>query len=225
MDKRHPKGVLKLDYHLDRKKKRAFVYRFQRRTKEVLKAIQEYQPKPNNVLDLGTADGLMLSKIKDQFPKSNCLGIEYSQSLIKTNQDKRIKIIQGNVLNLPFKKPKFEVIIAAAVIEHLNQPQKLIKESQKVLKKNGILILTTPDPFWEKTATLVGHLKEERHYSTINLSELAKILENQGFQILEKKKFMFSPIGFPYEETIEKIIRLFHLDFLMANQLIIARKK
>ncbi|HUV42939.1 MAG TPA: class I SAM-dependent methyltransferase [Patescibacteria group bacterium] len=225
MDKRHPKGVLKLDYHLKRKNKKAFAYRFQRRTKEVLKAIQKYQPKPNNILDLGTADGLMLSQIKDHFPKSNCLGIEYSQELIKTNQDKRIKIIQGNVLKLPFQKPQFEVIIAAAIIEHLNQPQKLIRESQRVLKKNGILILTTPDPFWEKTATLVGHLKKESHYSTLDLRELTKILKKQGFQILEKKKFMFSPIGFPREEAIEKILRLFSLNALMANQLIIAKKK
>jgi ubiquinone/menaquinone biosynthesis C-methylase UbiE len=218
MNKRYPKGVLKADYHLKRKKKRSHVYRLQRRTKEVIKAIQKYQPKPNKILDLGTADGLMLSKIKDQFPKSNCLGIEYSQELIKTNQDKRIKIIQGNVLNLPFKKPQFEVIIAAAIIEHLKQPQKLIKESRRILKKNGVLILTTPDPFWERV------LREETHHSTLNLETLTKILKKENLQILEKKKFMFSPIGFPHEESIEKIFRLFHLNFLMANQLIIARK-
>jgi hypothetical protein len=34
---------------------------------------------------------------------------------------------------------------------------------------------------------------------------------------------MISPVGFPFERHIEKILRSSRLGFLMANQLIVAR--
>ena len=50
------------------------------------------------------------------------------------------------------------------------------------------------------------------------------MLENKGFQIVEKKKFMFSPIGFPAEKIIEKIFGPLGLKLIMANQLVISRR-
>lgn len=224
MNKKRLRGVLEIDYHLKRKTKKSLVYRLKRRTKEAIKAIEKYSQPPRKILDLGAADGLMLSKIKDKFPKSNCVGVEYSQELIDVNQDKRIKLIQGDVQKLPFKENQFNIVIATAIIEHLSSPQKFLAEIRKVIKRGGVVILTSPVPFWEKVATFMRHLPKEEHQHTFTLLRLVKMFEDKGFKILEKKRFMFSPIGFPFEEWIEKILRFFHLDFIMANQLIIARK-
>jgi SAM-dependent methyltransferase len=45
---------------------------------------------------------------------------------------------------LPFKEEKFDVVFCSQVLEHIAYPEKILKTINKVLKKNGILILTVP---------------------------------------------------------------------------------
>lgn len=218
-----PVGVENKNYVLGRKNKISWKYRLKRRTLEVIQSIHRYHSsKINSVLDIGTAEGAMLSFIKKEFPQADCIGLEYSQELIEMNQDKNIKIIQGDAQNLPFTNNSFDVIIATAVIEHLAQPLKLLTEAYRVLKTDGIFILTTPDPFFDRIARIMG--KEKEHQKTFNLSELRKNLSKTGFRILCAEKFMISPIGFIAELKIEKLIKLFKLDFVLLNQLIIGKK-
>ena len=219
------KGVMGRGYHLERKAKLAPKYRLKRRGYEVIEAIRKYGP-PNatDILDIGTADGLMLGRIKKEFPTVKCLGLEYSQELINMNRDKNIEIIQGDAQNMPFKDESFDIAIAAAVIEHLNQPVKMLREAHRILRPGGILILTTPNPLFEKIADLIGHFEKNIHQETFALKKLKKYFLDSGFKILETKRFMISPIGLPFELKIEKIIRFLKLDFIFLNQLIVGKK-
>ena len=45
-----------------------------------------------------------------------------------------------------------------------------------------------------------------------------------GFEVLEARRFMFSPIGFPAEKTIERFLETLGLGLIMANQLVVARR-
>jgi hypothetical protein len=87
-----------------------------------------------------------------------------------------------------------------------------------------LCIVTTPDPFFEHIATRIGHLEDEQHHKTFNLQELKSLFELHGFNILKAEKFMMSPIGFPCELKIEKIMKSLGLNFLMLNQLVVAQK-
>jgi hypothetical protein len=42
---------------------------------------------------------------------------------------------------------------------------------------------------------------------------------------MDAKKFMFSPVGFPAEKLIERGMRAAKLDLMMANQLVVVRKR
>ncbi|MHA1751331.1 MAG: class I SAM-dependent methyltransferase, partial [Candidatus Helarchaeota archaeon] len=50
--------------------------------------------------------------------------------------------VVGNVLDLPFEDKTFDTIISTQVLEHVEKPWIMIKEIHRVLKKNGICILT-----------------------------------------------------------------------------------
>ena len=218
------KGVMNIDYHHGRKKRIDYRYRLNRRTYEVIKIINDFLINQTDVLDLGTADGLMLSEIKKNFPNTNCTGIEYSSKLIATNQNPNIKIIQGDVQKLNFDDNSFDIVIATAIIEHLKQPEKMVAEAYRVLKNDGLLIITTPNPFFEKIADKIGGLPGEEHQTTFNLKSLDQLLSKNGFNVLIKKKFMLSPIGFPFEITIEKFLNSTGLNFVLLNQLIVGKK-
>jgi len=220
------KGILNIEYARGRKTGKALQYRLRRRTSEVILSIKKHHPTGiRAMLDIGTADGLMLSCIKKEFPESHCIGLEYSEDLIAVNDDKMIEIIRGDALDLPFNNDHFEVVVAAAVIEHVPNPQQMLKETYRVLSEGGIFILTAPDPFWEHLATAVGHLGKDLHNNVMNLRELQAVFNDTNFTLLESKKFMLSPIGMPLEYTVEKIVRGLGLNFLFANQLVVGRKR
>jgi ubiquinone/menaquinone biosynthesis C-methylase UbiE len=220
------KGVMTKNYHQERKIRLSRRYRLKRRGYEVIEATRKHHPlNIKAILDVGTADGLMLSRIKKEFPSAECVGLEYNEELIKTCEDKSIKIIQGDAQKIPFEDNFFDVVYATALIEHLDQPMKMLKETYRVLKPNGILIVTTPNPFFDKIAELIGHIEKEIHQETFNIKKLKKYFRNAGFEILETKRFMMSPIGFPLELKIEEIIRFLKLDFILLNQLVVGKKK
>lgn len=219
------KGVLDKEYAIARQTKRSHIYRLKRRTLEVLKSIETFHPeKPRSILDIGAADGLMLNNLKEAFPAVTCIGIEYANDLIACGKSKTICLLQGNALALPIKDSEFDVVIATAIIEHVSDPVQLIWEAFRVLRKNGIFIVTTPHPFWEGIATKIGHLSEEEHNELITLNKLVSLFDKAGFEILKAEQFMISPIGIPFESAIEMILKFCKLSFLLLNQIIVGRK-
>jgi 2-polyprenyl-3-methyl-5-hydroxy-6-metoxy-1,4-benzoquinol methylase len=50
-----------------------------------------------------------------------------------------------DALNLPFDDQTFDLIACFEVIEHVRTPSKLLGECKRVLKKGGLLILSTPN--------------------------------------------------------------------------------
>jgi len=219
------------EYNRKRAANTHFNYRLRRRTDEVIRAIYKHHPLSTGfILDIGAADGLMLSRIKKKFPKAKCVGLEYSLELIAANKDRGIKIIHGDAHNLPFPDNSFDIAIASAVIEHMERPEKMLREARRVLKKEGILIVTTAVPFFEKIARIIGHLKNdellkgEQHHTMFNIRKLKEYFREGGFRILQTDKFLISPVGLPAEIKIEKLIKFFRLDFVLLNQLIVGRK-
>lgn len=220
------KGVLSLEYHEGRKKKLALKYRLARRTDEVLKAIKAYKSdiETLSLLDIGTADGLMLDRLCRELNILMPVGLDFSAELLKANPHHTSYFIQADAVELPFKNNVFEVVVATAVIEHVLEPEKMVAECRRVLRQDGICIFTTPDPLFEHIATKIGHIKEEQHQRTFKLAELKSLFELQGFSIRKAEKFMMSPIGFPCEETIERIMKHAGFGLLLLNQLVVSQK-
>jgi len=220
------KGILDLEYALLREKKPDLKYRLRRRTYEILKTIARFSPHPRVMLDLGTAEGRMLEKIKIKYPSSLCVGIDYSLPLLNYGAKRfpDINLVRADIQNLRFlKEETFDVIIAAAVMEHLALPQKMLSESFRLLKKNGIIIITSPHPFWEKIANFLGLIKGD-HQSIMNPKEILSLGKNVELSILEYRGFMISPAGMAGELKVEEILAKIGLDKFFPNQLIVFRK-
>ena len=219
------KGVLSVEYHEGRKRKRATKYRLARRTNEVLQVIKTYKGNEiDSLCDVGTADAMMLNMLNQNLNVKTAIGLDFSIELLKTNKNPKLNLVKGDAIELPFKEDSFDVVVATAVIEHVSDAGKMLKECWRILKESGLCILTTPDPIFEHIATKFGYLEEEQHVKTFKLLELTSLLKSKGFKILKAEKFMMCPIGFPYEVKIEKIMKLAKLEFLLLNQLVAAQK-
>lgn len=219
-------GVLGADYHEKRHILRSHRYRLARRASEASRAIETYLDRPLSLLvDLGTADGMMVSQIRDDLNLScDCVGIDLSLPLLETVDRDRVSPVYADACMLPIKPSSADVVICTAVIEHVEQPEKLAGEIYRILTAGGLAIVTTPSPVMENIATRLGLLDDDQHNELFDLKGLSALFESHRFDVLETRKFMFSPIGFPGEKTIEKLFGPLGLSLVMANQILIARK-
>lgn len=78
-------------------------------------------------------------------------------------KDKSITIKKINVgkVRLPFKEKFFDVVVMLAVFEHIDERilPIVLKEANRVLNKNGVLIITTPSPWSKIPLWLFSRLK------------------------------------------------------------------
>lgn len=73
-------GTRGYDYHEERRSQRARVYRLARRTDEVRRAVEAYsQRRVKDVLNIGTAAGLMLTRLHDRWPGMRYIGLDMSR--------------------------------------------------------------------------------------------------------------------------------------------------
>lgn len=108
--------------------------------------------KGKKILDLGSGDGsftyLIAKAGADVVGIDNEeLGLKYArENLESVDKDKKLqyKFIAGSAYELPFEKDNLDFIFCCDVIEHLNEPDRMLTEVSRVLKKGGKFILTTP---------------------------------------------------------------------------------
>lgn len=216
--------ALAKEYYVRRQKQGAYHYRLRRRGSEVLMAIREFGDNPKLIFDVGTADGLMLEYLSANL-NATFIGIDISLELLKANPKRSFTAIQADAMALPFGEETFDSVIATAVVEHVSDGAKFLSECQRVLKEGGLLILTTPHPFFDRIAEVIGHIEKGTHLERYGLKKLESLCLDHGFVVLKAEKFMMSPIGFPYENGIEKILKAIGLDLLLMSQIVVASKR
>lgn len=229
------KGVMDIDYHHKRLDSLAYRYRLRRRSEEVIRTLKDFfdgiasplarNDKTITLLDIGTADALMLNYIHKHLRGIKCVGLDFSLPLLRANTNKEISLLAGDATKLPFKSNSFDAVVTTAVIEHVPTPEILVKECHRVLRNNGIAILTTPVPFFDTIASLIGHVKGEYHNEKFTLKSLTRLLTNAGLEVVEARRFMVSPVGFPVELFVEGFLRKIGADFFLLNQLVVGKKK
>lgn len=218
-------GVYDVDYYIGRQHNRALKYRLRRRTDEVESALRHYGDGQLQVIvDVGTADGLMLDDLRRRMGPSTFLGVDLSFALLWANPTDGVFKAQGDALHMPVKSGIADAVIATAVIEHVPDASAMLQECARMLHPGGLVVLTTPDPLMERISSAIGLLKDADHYRTFNLAELRQLANETGFVVLEARKFMFSPVGFPAEKVIERVLGSLGLSLIMANQLLVARR-
>jgi 2-polyprenyl-3-methyl-5-hydroxy-6-metoxy-1,4-benzoquinol methylase len=146
------------------------------------------------ILDLGCGYGVYSSELKWNGMKPT--GVDYELKNVevwkKINSQFKdeIPFVMASVLFLPFKNGVFDVIICTEVLEHLEEDKKALIEMNRILKKRGSLLLTTPST--DAKSFLHGRKKEEQlmyEYGHVRigykLSELQEKLSENGFKIID----------------------------------------
>ncbi len=162
------------------------------------KKIVKHIPANTTVLDLGSGHkGRVLRSLSQKIRN----GVGYDFSVTNEKLPSNIKLQSHQVdKKLPIKSNSIDAVISLAVIEHVNNPRTLLRESYRVLKHDGVFLLTSPSirakPILEFLAFRLGIISKKeirdhkRYYDSPSLvTELLKA----GFQEnrIEIKSFEF----------------------------------
>jgi ubiquinone/menaquinone biosynthesis C-methylase UbiE len=161
------------------------------------KRIFKHIPAGSYVLDAGCGFlGHLLFQIEDHIKK----GVGIDVSVAKISHPK-IKLIKGDLNKvLPFKNNTFDGIISCANLEHLKNPNFTLKEFNRILKRNGVLIITTPSlynkPVLEFLSYKMHLISEEEirdHKTYYTKATLIDGLKKAGFKTdkISVKYFQF----------------------------------
>jgi len=191
-----------------------------------------------DVLDFGSGDGYganLLSKYCNSI-----IGIDISSNVIEKASNKYKcpnlsfkKINDINTSKLPFKNESFDVVTSFQVIEHIDNTEKYLDEIYRVLKDEGVFILSTPNRVnrlfkyqrpWNKfhvkefsSNTLHKHLKlffDTKNINIYGLTANENIIndENKRRQLL---KWITLPFTIPF---LPDKLRIRGLKFLSQLQ-------
>jgi len=137
------------------------------------------------VADIGCGVGILMQRLNDE-KGCNVFGVDVSEVAIGTLREKGMDGIAAIIPPIPLPSNYFDVVIATELLEHLNRPEKALKEMVRVSKPGGSVIITVPDNALGPTTERdhVGKFKEEK---ILNLfKKVKRIKETKLLRVKEK---------------------------------------
>jgi len=174
-----------------------YIYKF------ALDLIKERKIK--SIIDLGCGVGIKSKFIHNRFPDLIYIGIDQKEAIeyCTTNYDFGdwyINDIENPLLDSNFEKA--DLVISSDVIEHLNNPSSLLKYLKFLVKKDGLILISTPERDLLRGKSCL-ECPNKFHIREWNASEFKKYIESKGFKILKHE--LCYPIKITISAKIEYI--------------------
>ena len=154
--------------------------------------------KGKKVLDLASGEGFGSSILAQS---AQCvMGVDMDHETVlhasRTYKSANISFIEGSILNIPIKGRKiFDVIICFEAIEHVGDHDSVLHEITRLLKDDGILIISTPN---KKTYSDDTGYMNPFHQKELNYPEFLKLLKtNFTFAYLSGQRVFSGSSIFP----------------------------
>ncbi|MDY6906509.1 MAG: class I SAM-dependent methyltransferase [Thermodesulfobacteriota bacterium] len=169
--------------------------------------------KQARILELGCGDCALLVDIKTRYPWCRVKGVDIaipSQAMLR-GRALQIDLVQANAEEVPLEEGAYDLIIMNQLLEHLQDPVRMLHEIQKALKPGGLISIETPNfdgydrrlfnkSFW-------GGYYFPRHFHLFNTSSLKALLQKNGFVIVKQAQLVAPIIWiFSLGAVLEKIL-------------------
>ena len=177
----------------------------------------------DRVLDVGCGRGLVLAKLRAR--GCEVVGTELSAHSSKYAREQLgLEILQKNLMDCTFPDNAFDCITLFHSLEHLPVPSHELRELRRIVKPGGKVLVEVPrfDSFYSKIfRDKWFHLDVPRHLYHFEDDTLLSLLEQDGFEVMEVKKydFMYDSFG-----AVQSLLNCVCSEFNLLNDLNTKRK-
>ncbi len=148
------------------------------RYKFVLKYVKD-----KSIIDIGC--GARMGPYILSEAASNVVGIDNSEEAIQFCKRKwprrNISYLTADATKIPFEDNKFDIAVSFEVIEHIEDYVTYLKEVKRILRPDGIFILSTPN---RPVASPSDKLSNVDHFREFDSEELRNILKKHFNEIV-----------------------------------------
>jgi ubiquinone/menaquinone biosynthesis C-methylase UbiE len=142
------------------------------------------------VLSIGCGPAVLEARLHELHPDMNIIGLDNSKEMIK-QAPKEIFIVYGDAQHLEFEDSSFDAVLYVTSLEFIENIQKAIKETYRVLKVKGLLLILMLNPksryFQEKYNDNTSYIRKNVKYTNIN--SIQKVI-SQYFTIKNEEYFL-----------------------------------
>ena len=184
--------------------------------KTLIKIFNDYGVSNKNCLDVGPGSGRWINFLKEQKSKK-IYAVDISDKVIDINKKNCNKIFKLDFekKKIPLRNNYIDLVICLEVLEHIRQPDFLIKEIMRLLKKDSIAVFSIPNilSFSSRVRVVLGllptaivsdptHIKFYRKKDIIKIFSIFNIklkFYSSSFSLNifnPKSKFKIPTIGF-----------------------------
>jgi len=180
---------------------------FEYRLNKVVEAFKRQNPSVTapRILDVGCSNGRFIEvAIRNGI---EAWGLELSENAIAAaSPDTRVRIYHGDANNIEhLGMEKFDIITAFDLVEHLFDPFSFLNHLYKIITKDGIIVITTPD------ASSLPRMLMGKNWPMLQPFQHTILLSRKASQMLLQKT--------NYKDiSVEGTKKVFTLDYLF-NQL------
>ena len=166
-----------------------------KKVKELISLTDINSKSKGNVLEVGCGPGYSTEKLLNMLPKD----INFKASDIEDENledarkllGKKVSLSKEDIYDLKVEDNSVDLIFILEVLEHLEDPQKALKEVKRVTKEYAIVAVPR-EPIWrilnivrfkylKDLGNTPGHIQ---HWSSISFR---KLLKDSGFEIVKAK--------------------------------------
>jgi ubiquinone/menaquinone biosynthesis C-methylase UbiE len=173
--------------------------------------------KGKTVVDMGAGDCALTSLMAEKGAKVIAVdnskeGLEYGKDNFEKKKLKG-EFLVADIYNMPLASASANIVVSSDVIEHLDDPEKLLKEASRILKTGGQIIISTPYRISEKPSDLY-------HTHEFYPNELKSLIEKYFTNIKIKEShhiFWFSLYNFKYPITKRPLFKYLINSFVLLT--------
>lgn len=148
----------------------------------------------STIVELGAGEGELLRILRKIFPEASISGSDISEDMMKKAEKalkgKNINLSVEDIHKLSYKSKKFDLVVCAEVIEHVDDPEKALSEIKRICK--GRVLLSVPlEPLWRILNMARGKYISDLgntpgHLNHFTPGQFHALVERSGFKILSK---------------------------------------
>jgi len=102
----------------------------------------------DRALDAGTGAGFLLPGLASKCREVDAVDLSpvlhYTQGMLDKRGLTNVKLVEADLLHLPYAGPTFDLAVCLSVIEHIPEPEAALTELARVLQHDAVLVLGYP---------------------------------------------------------------------------------
>lgn len=165
-------------------------------------AIVENYIKNKIVMDIACGEGYGSNIIKNN--AKFVYGIDLDKNTIEHAKVKykasNLKFLSGSTSKIPLENNSIEIAISFETIEHHNEHQEMMQEIKRVLKSNGIIIISTPDKLYYSDKR---NFNNKFHIRELYKTDFKNLISNHFKNIQIVKQFFINKTSYISNESVK----------------------